>query len=161
MTLSLTINETLKWLSSLPVSVQESFWWWQCSNRYITSLFHHLRSSLIILLVSLDIKHPIYLHRSAEAVSKSKTVIILRKISGRTDHPLHKPSKAPESIHFILHDDQNWRQQVTHALDITWHTGKKEKQFSLWFWAMRDSHYCMYMTASITLQKVSLWCTKH
>ena len=25
--LSLTINETLKWLSSLPVFMQESFWW--------------------------------------------------------------------------------------------------------------------------------------
>ena len=38
-TLSLTINETLKWLSSLPISMQESFWWWQCSDRYIISLF--------------------------------------------------------------------------------------------------------------------------
>ena len=26
-TLPLTINETLKWLSSLPVLMQESFWW--------------------------------------------------------------------------------------------------------------------------------------
>ena len=26
-TLSLTINETLKWLSSLPTLMQESFWW--------------------------------------------------------------------------------------------------------------------------------------
>ena len=26
-TLSLTINETLKWLSSLPILLQESFWW--------------------------------------------------------------------------------------------------------------------------------------
>ena len=25
--LSLTINETLKWLSSLPILMQESFWW--------------------------------------------------------------------------------------------------------------------------------------
>ena len=31
-TLSLTIDETLKWLSSL----QESFWWWQCSDRYMS-----------------------------------------------------------------------------------------------------------------------------
>ena len=38
-TLSLTINETLKWLSSLPTLMQKSFWWWQCSNRYIISLF--------------------------------------------------------------------------------------------------------------------------
>ena len=26
-TLSLTVNETLKWLSSLPILKQESFWW--------------------------------------------------------------------------------------------------------------------------------------
>ena len=26
-TLSLTINETLKWLSSLPTLMQKSFWW--------------------------------------------------------------------------------------------------------------------------------------
>ena len=34
---SLTVNETLKWLSSVPVLMQESFWWWQCSDRYIIS----------------------------------------------------------------------------------------------------------------------------
>ena len=37
MTLSLTINETLKWLSSLPILMQESYWWWQCCDRYILS----------------------------------------------------------------------------------------------------------------------------
>ena len=26
-TLSLTINETLKWLSSLPILMEETFWW--------------------------------------------------------------------------------------------------------------------------------------
>ena len=36
-TLSLTINKTVKWLSSLPILVQESFWWWQCSVRYSLS----------------------------------------------------------------------------------------------------------------------------
>ena len=36
--LSLTINETLEWLSQ-PILMQESFWWWQCSDRYIISLF--------------------------------------------------------------------------------------------------------------------------
>ena len=34
MTLFLTITETLKWLSSLPTLMQESFWWWQCNVRY-------------------------------------------------------------------------------------------------------------------------------
>ena len=37
-TLSITINETLKWLSSLPILTQESFWWLQYSDRYIISL---------------------------------------------------------------------------------------------------------------------------
>ena len=37
-TLSITINETLKWFSSLPILMQESFGWRQCSDRYITSL---------------------------------------------------------------------------------------------------------------------------
>ena len=27
--------ETLKWLSSQPILMQESFWWWQCSDRYM------------------------------------------------------------------------------------------------------------------------------
>ena len=30
--------ETLKWLPSLPTLMQKSFWWWQCSDRYIISL---------------------------------------------------------------------------------------------------------------------------
>ena len=34
MTLSVIVNQTLKWLSSLPILMQESFWWRQCSVRY-------------------------------------------------------------------------------------------------------------------------------
>ena len=63
-TLSLTINETLKWLSSLPILMQESFWWWQCSDRCIISLFLHLYTpfhpfslSLISLVVSVDVTY--------------------------------------------------------------------------------------------------------
>ena len=69
MTLSLTFNETLKWLSSLPFLKlkQKSFWWWQCGD--IISLFTHLRTpsrlpfspSLISLMVSVDVKHHAYL----------------------------------------------------------------------------------------------------
>ena len=47
MTLSLTINETFKWLSSLPVLMQESSWWWQCRDRYIMSLSPHLRTPFL------------------------------------------------------------------------------------------------------------------
>ena len=31
-TLPCTINETLKWTTSLPILMQKSFWWWQCSG---------------------------------------------------------------------------------------------------------------------------------
>ena len=68
-TLFLTINETLKWFSSLPILMQESFWLWQCSDRYIIiSLFSHLHTpfphfspSLISLTISVDVKHHVYL----------------------------------------------------------------------------------------------------
>ena len=60
-------TETLKWLSSLPILMQKSFWWWQCSDRYILSLFPHLHTpfppfspSLISLMVSVDVKHQVY-----------------------------------------------------------------------------------------------------
>ena len=60
--LSLTVNETLKWLSSLPTLMQESFWWWQCSDRYILSLSPtSIPPSLISLMVSVDVKHHVYL----------------------------------------------------------------------------------------------------
>ena len=66
-TLSFTFNETLKWLSSLPTLMQESFWWWHRSDRYIISFFHHLHTpftrfspSLISLMVSVDVKHHVY-----------------------------------------------------------------------------------------------------
>ena len=60
-------TETLKWLSSLPILMQETFWWWQCSDRYIISLSPHLHTpfppfspSLISLMVSVDVKHHVY-----------------------------------------------------------------------------------------------------
>ena len=65
-----TINETLKWLSSLPVLKQETFCFWQRSDRYIISLFPHLHipflpfsPSLKSLMVSVDVKHHVYLLR--------------------------------------------------------------------------------------------------
>ena len=59
--------ETLKWLSLLPTLMQKSFWWWQCSVRYIISLSPHLHTpppfflSLISLMASVDVKHHVYL----------------------------------------------------------------------------------------------------
>ena len=50
------------------IFIQESFWWWQCSDRYITSLSPHLHTpfppfspSLISLMVFVDVKHHVYL----------------------------------------------------------------------------------------------------
>ena len=60
--------ETLKWLSSLPTLMQKSFWWWQCSDRYIFFPLHPppfplplFSPSLICLMVSVDVKHHVYL----------------------------------------------------------------------------------------------------
>ena len=39
--LSVTITETL---AHLPILMQESFWWWQCNDGYIISLFPHLQT---------------------------------------------------------------------------------------------------------------------
>ena len=67
MTLSVAIYETLKWLSSLPILIHESFWWWQCSDWYIISRFPHLHTpppffpSLRSFMVSVDVKHHVYL----------------------------------------------------------------------------------------------------
>ena len=44
-TLSLTINETLKWLSQLLILMQEPFWWWRVALG-IASLFPNLLGSL-------------------------------------------------------------------------------------------------------------------
>ena len=48
--------------------MQKSFWWWQCSDRYITSLSPppispppSFSTSLISLMVSVDVKHHVYL----------------------------------------------------------------------------------------------------
>ena len=56
-------------MKSLPILMQESFWWWQCSDRCIISFFPHLHTpspppfspSLINLMVSVDVKHHVYL----------------------------------------------------------------------------------------------------
>ena len=54
--------------------MQELFWWWQCSDRYIISLSPHLRHTpfppffllLISLRVSVDIKHHVYFTKALE-----------------------------------------------------------------------------------------------
>ena len=53
MTLSLTINETLTWLSSMPFLMQKSF-------PHIHTPFSPFSPSLISLMVSVDVKHHVY-----------------------------------------------------------------------------------------------------
>ena len=58
-------TETLQWLSSLPILMQKSCWRWQRTDTYIISLCPHLHApfsqSLISLVVSVDVKHHVYL----------------------------------------------------------------------------------------------------
>ena len=69
----------LKWLPSLSILMQGSFWWWQRSDRYILSLFPHLHTpspftpSLISLMVSVDVKHYVY-----QRASTGKATDLLR-----------------------------------------------------------------------------------
>ena len=56
--------------------MQKSFWWWQCSDRYIISLFppplNHFppfSPSLISLMVSVDVKHHVYFSLSLTLLS--------------------------------------------------------------------------------------------
>ena len=105
-TLSLTINETLKWLSSLPILMQESFWWWQCSDRYIISLSPHLHTtfppfspSLISLVVSVDVKHHVYLLFQVQKRKKEKKKTNKRKAKHRKKSML---SSSSSSFFFFL-----------------------------------------------------------
>ena len=60
-------TETLKWLSSLPILMQKSFWWRQCRDRYIIYNLppppppYPLPPALISLVVSVDVNHHVYL----------------------------------------------------------------------------------------------------
>ena len=79
MTLSLTINETLGWLSSLPTLMQESFWRCLCSDRYIQfpltlppypllPVKHHVYLSSVLDCTSI-------IHRSRNPLSRTAFLI--------------------------------------------------------------------------------------
>ena len=51
----------MAWLSPLPVLIQESFWWWQCSNSYISFPSSPTPFSSSPWMVSVDVKHHVCL----------------------------------------------------------------------------------------------------
>ena len=108
-TLSLTINKTLEWLSSLPILMQESFWWGQCSNRYIFSLFPHLHTlfpsfspSLISLMVSVEFKHHVYLftyrHRLQRITFSYPLTTVVSPLALRMQHSAVPSMTEPKEI---------------------------------------------------------------
>ena len=53
------LNETVKWLASLPILMRKSFWWWACSRRYKLPLllyFLGFRSPVFFTKVAQDVK---------------------------------------------------------------------------------------------------------
>ena len=123
-------TETLKWHSSLPILMQESFWWWQCSDRYIISLFPHLHTpfpispSLISLMVSVDVKHHVYLEH------------------------------GPVSIHFVvrlcpLFDTRTSLHNIYWYIHVAVHIGP-------WFHMQADTP----VTSSFSVRRSAWWCLK-
>ena len=115
MTFSLTINERLKWLSSLSILMQESFLWWQCSDRYIISLFPNLHNlfspSLISLVVSVDVKHHVYLFIDSRILSAQQSsnrrcypdsrVLFEQQSTNCTDYPDSSVLFAQRRSHYL------------------------------------------------------------
>ena len=77
--------------------MQESFWWWQCSDRYIISLFPrlhtpspplpHFSPSLISLMVSVNVKHHVYLRCLCILASHSQLIGFM--VSVDVEHPVY------------------------------------------------------------------------
>ena len=109
-TLSLIINETLKWISSLPILIQESFWWWKCSDRYIISLPltpppYPLSPSIISLMVSVDVKHHVYLLQSLRPVLKAR---------GPAATPILQRNTKPSHVMLLLKLPKPYPTKATH-----------------------------------------------
>lgn len=35
-------------------------------------------------------------------------------------HKFHEATETPEGIHFVLNNEEDWGQEVTHALNVAW-----------------------------------------
>ena len=156
-TLSLTINETLKWLSLLPILRQKSFWWWQCSNRYIICLFAPLSLTLISLMVSVDVKHHVYLKVSPRGSqfhqlrpSASKLAIPLLSLSSYHEHLEHLLAHATEVVINI----------IDHFYIVLFSTLEQTHCARMWFYM---SEYlfivCFWISTEVVyLQRWRGWC---
>ena len=102
-------NEILKRLSSLPILMQESFWWWQCRDRSLKkspsfpSLHSPFSPSLISLVVSVDVKHHVYFHKEEELGRKKtkkkpqKENLKRERIKNRTLEEEQTTAKVPKN----------------------------------------------------------------
>ena len=89
-------TETLKWLSLLPILMQESFWWWQCSDRYIIFLSPHLQ-------VSVDVKHHVYLLIAKEIFARLTLTSWQTYITSIPHcHPRVTTSQNKQHVHFYF-----------------------------------------------------------
>ena len=133
--------------------MQESFWWWQCSNRYIISLFPHLHTpfvrfspSLISLMVSVDVKHHAYFtiggtgrkHRQVSQPCHSRPHGTGRKHC-QVSQPCHsrphgtgrKHRQVSEPCHSRPHGTGRKHRQVSQPCHSRPHgTGRKHRQVS-------------------------------
>ena len=133
---------TLKWLSSLPILMQESFWWWQCSDRYIISLFPHLHTpfspSLIILAASVDVKHHVYL---LSFLGSPHSHISGHQFQLSVEPPL--PSLPPLLLSLLL-STQEEKQRWPKGFVLTWGTRRipnSKHWFTTSFWRkVPESH---------------------
>ena len=144
--------ETFKWLSSLPILMQESFWWWQCSDRYIISLSPHLHTpyppfspSLISLMVSVDVKHHIYLLapalRSLHNVEVASWKLVWMK-------------RRPHSLICDWHQQQILPNTAGHRQKTTTHPS------SLLIWSRALLWLCIELTLSVSYFPCTLVDTK-
>ena len=102
-TLSLTINDTLKWLSSLPILSHSGG-----DSVAIISLFPHLHtpfsSSVIRLMVSVEVKHHVYLPTSLQQRCLHTTItpppfspsLISLMFSVAVKHHVHLPTSLQQ-----------------------------------------------------------------
>ena len=139
--------------------MQESFWWWQCSDKYVISLFPHLHippppppRSLISLMVSVDLKHHVYLRIRCccEPVWPS----LQQGVGKQRDFSL-----KPLQLFFLFKSCSLWTLSCgfdTHSYEtLKWLSSLPIlMQQSFWWWQCSDRYIfyiCIYSITSLFL----------